>query len=34
MKILVAIKRVIDPYIKVRVRADGSGVEPPTLKWR
>ncbi len=32
MKILVAIKRVIDPYIKVRVRADGSGVETSNIK--
>ncbi len=27
MKVLVAIKRVIDPYVKVRLKADGSGVE-------
>ncbi len=28
MKILVAVKRVIDPYVKIRVKQDGSGVEP------
>ncbi|MCG6299613.1 electron transfer flavoprotein subunit beta/FixA family protein, partial [Vibrio vulnificus] len=27
MKVLVGIKRVIDPYLKARVKADGSGVE-------
>ncbi len=27
MKILVAVKRVIDPYFKIRVKADGSGVD-------
>lgn len=27
MKILVGVKRVLDPYVKVRVRADGSGVD-------
>ncbi len=27
MKILVPVKRGIDPYVKVRVKADGSGVE-------
>ena len=27
MKILVAVKRVADPYVPVRVRADGSGVD-------
>lgn len=27
MKVLVAIKRVIDPYVKVRLKGDGSGVE-------
>lgn len=27
MKILVAIKRVADPYMKIRLKADGSGVE-------
>ena len=32
MKILVAVKRVIDPYVKVRVKADGSGVETQNVK--
>ena len=32
MKILVTVKRVIDPYIKVRVRADGKGVETANIK--
>lgn len=32
MKILVAIKRVIDPYVKVRVKSDGSGVESNNVK--
>lgn len=32
MKILVTIKSVIDPYVKVRVRADGSGVETDGVK--
>jgi len=32
MKILVAVKRVIDPYVKVRVRADGKGVEKQNVK--
>lgn len=32
MKILVPIKRVIDPYIKVRVKADGSDVETNNVK--
>ncbi|KHT51626.1 electron transfer flavoprotein subunit beta/FixA family protein [Vibrio sinaloensis] len=32
MKVLVAIKRVIDPYTKVRVKADGSGVEDTNVK--
>ena len=32
MKILVAVKRVIDPYVKVRVRADGGGVETNGVK--
>ncbi len=27
MKILVGVKRVLDPYVKVRVRADGGGVD-------
>jgi electron transfer flavoprotein beta subunit len=32
MKVLVSVKRVIDPYVKVRVKADGSGVETANVK--
>src|SRR3954469_6277560 len=32
MKVLVAVKRVVDPNIKVRVKADGSGVETANIK--
>ncbi len=32
MKILVAVKRVIDPNVKVRVRADQSGIETANVK--
>lgn len=32
MKILVAVKRVIDPYVKIRVKSDGSGVETQNVK--
>jgi len=32
VKILVAIKRVIDPYVKIRVQSDGSGVEQHNVK--
>lgn len=32
MKILVAVKRVIDPYVKVRVKSDQSGVETQNVK--
>jgi electron transfer flavoprotein beta subunit len=32
MKILVAVKRVIDPNVKVRVRTDGTGVETANVK--
>lgn len=32
MKILVPIKRVIDPYVKIRVKADESGVETEHVK--
>ncbi|MBT0322874.1 electron transfer flavoprotein subunit beta/FixA family protein, partial [Vibrio campbellii] len=32
MKVLVAIKRVVDPYVKVRVKSDGSGVETNNVK--
>jgi electron transfer flavoprotein beta subunit len=32
MKILVAVKRVIDYNVKVRVKSDGSGVETSNVK--
>src|SRR5258705_11590209 len=32
MKILVAVKRVVDFNVKVRVKADGSGVETANVK--
>ncbi len=32
MKVLVAVKRVVDPNIKVRVKADGTGVETANVK--
>ncbi len=32
MKILVAVKRVIDPYVRIRVKADGTGVETHNIK--
>jgi electron transfer flavoprotein beta subunit len=32
MKILVAVKRVIDPYVKIRVKSDCSGVETQNVK--
>jgi electron transfer flavoprotein beta subunit len=32
MKVLVTVKRVIDPYVKARVKADGSGVETANVK--
>jgi electron transfer flavoprotein beta subunit len=32
MKILVAVKRVIDPYVKVRVKSDNTGVETQNIK--
>ena len=32
MKTLVAVKRVIDPYVKIRVRADKRGVETEQVK--
>ena len=32
MKILVAVKRVVDANIRVRVRADGTGVELDGVK--
>ena len=34
MKILVPVKRVIDPYVKVRVRADGWMWKRTRSKWR
>lgn len=32
MKVLVPVKRVVDAYVKVRVRTDGSGVETRNIK--
>ncbi len=32
MKVLVAVKRVVDPNIKVRIKADGSGVDLANVK--
>jgi electron transfer flavoprotein beta subunit len=32
MKVIVGIKRVVDPYVKVRVKADGSGVDLTNAK--
>ena len=32
MKVLVPVKRVVDAYVKVRVRSDGSGVETRNIK--
>ncbi|HEY4072155.1 MAG TPA: electron transfer flavoprotein subunit beta/FixA family protein [Herbaspirillum sp.] len=32
MKILVSVKRVIDPNVKVRIKSDGSGVEMNSVK--
>jgi electron transfer flavoprotein beta subunit len=32
MKVLVTAKRVIDPYVKVRVKSDGTGVETANFK--
>jgi electron transfer flavoprotein beta subunit len=32
MKVMVTVKRVIDPYVKVRVKSDGSGVETANIK--
>ena len=32
MKILVAVKRVIDANVKIRVKADGTGVETANVK--
>jgi electron transfer flavoprotein beta subunit len=32
MKILVAVKRVVDPYVKIRVNPDNTGVETKNIK--
>ncbi len=32
MKVLVAVKRVIDPYVKIRVKPDNTGVETQNIK--
>jgi len=32
MKVLVSVKRVVDAYVKVRVKADGSGVDTANVK--
>jgi electron transfer flavoprotein beta subunit len=32
MKVLVTVKRVIDPYVKVRVKSDNTGVETANIK--
>lgn len=32
MKILVAVKRVVDPYVRIRVKSDGTGVETHNVK--
>lgn len=32
MKVLVAIKRVVDPNVKVRVKADGTGIDTANVK--
>lgn len=32
MKIIVAVKRVIDPYVKIRVKSDRSGIETEQVK--
>ena len=32
MKILVPVKRVVDPYVKIRLKSDGSGVETQQVK--
>jgi electron transfer flavoprotein beta subunit len=32
MKVLVSVKRVVDPYVKVRVKSDGSGVDTANVK--
>src|SRR5580704_5343587 len=32
MKILVAVKRVVDPYVKIRVKSDNTGIETQNIK--
>lgn len=32
MKVLVPIKRVVDPYVKIQVKTDGSGIDTQNLK--
>ena len=32
MKVLVPIKRVVDPYVKIRIKADNTGVELANVK--
>lgn len=32
MKILVPVKRVVDPYVRIRVQSDGSGIDTQSLK--
>src|SRR3972149_1267645 len=32
MKVLVTVKRVIDPQVKARVKSDGSGIETANVK--
>lgn len=32
MKVLVPVKRVVDPYVKIQIRTDGSGVETQHVK--
>jgi electron transfer flavoprotein beta subunit len=32
MKVVVTAKRVIDPYVKVRVKSDGTGVDTANVK--
>ena len=34
MKVLVPVKRVVDYNVKIRVKADGSGVNSPTSRCR
>jgi electron transfer flavoprotein beta subunit len=32
MKILIAVKRVVDPYVRLRLKSDGSGVDTENVK--